>query len=305
MPFRIQRFSAKIALEMLVLVATSAPSLADEICTAHSGLWSDLAIWEGGQIPGAGAKVLIKSGHAVTYDEKSDKVIRGITVAGTLAFATDKDTELNVGLIRIEDRKDYSEEGFECEAHVMKPEASKARPALIVGTQDDPVERNHKALIRLHYVDGMDKNSGPGIVCCSGRMELHGSPLERTWVKLGAAAAKGASTITTQQPVKDWQVGDLSLLTATTRQNKVKKTFKPTLRDGGQTEDRVITAIDGDKLTLDKPLEFEHTADGEYRGDVANLSRNVVIESAQPEVARGHTMFHKYSQGSISYAEFR
>src|SRR4029078_1523118 len=69
--------------------------------------------------------------------------------------------------------------------------------------------------------------------------------------------------------------------------------------------ERLVTATDGDKLTIDKPLEFEHTADGEYRGDVANLSRNVVIESAQPEVARGHTMFHKYSQGSISYAEFR
>jgi hypothetical protein len=37
---------------------------------------------------------------------------------------------------------------------------------------------------------------------------------------------------------------------------------------------------------------------------VANLSRNVVVESADPKQA-GHTMYHKHSAGSIGYAEFR
>src|SRR5207302_7614399 len=36
-----------------------------------------------------------------------------------------------------------------------------------------------------------------------------------------------------------------------------------------------------------------------------NLSRNVVVESADPEKARGHTMYHRDSAGAISYAEFR
>jgi hypothetical protein len=38
---------------------------------------------------------------------------------------------------------------------------------------------------------------------------------------------------------------------------------------------------------------------------VANLTRNVVVESADPDGVRGHTMFHRGSAGSISYAEFR
>src|SRR5438128_10775035 len=80
------------------------------INSARSGPWSAAATWEGGRVPDAGARVLIKTGHAVTYDVKSDKVIRGITISGSLAFATNKDTELNVGLIRIEHREDYSEE---------------------------------------------------------------------------------------------------------------------------------------------------------------------------------------------------
>ena len=41
------------------------------------------------------------------------------------------------------------------------------------------------------------------------------------------------------------------------------------------------------------------------RCEVANLSRNVVIESADPRGVRGHTMYHHGSSGGISYAEFR
>ena len=39
--------------------------------------------------------------------------------------------------------------------------------------------------------------------------------------------------------------------------------------------------------------------------EVANLSRNVIVESAEPARSRGHTMYHRGSAGSISYAEFR
>src|SRR6185295_3077578 len=95
---------------MVIICACLATIQGEEIVnSARCGLWSAAATWEGGRVPGAGARVLIKTGHAVTYDAKSDKVIRGITISGELTFATDKDTELNVGLIRIEDRDDYSE----------------------------------------------------------------------------------------------------------------------------------------------------------------------------------------------------
>src|SRR5262249_40382353 len=98
---------------------------------------------------------------------------------------------------------------------------------------------------------------------------------------------------------------------ATERQYKasqdeaLRNTFKPSTRDLTQTEERVIKAIDGKRVTLDKPLAFEHRGEGYYRGEVANLSRNVVVESADPAKSRGHTMYHRNSAGSISYAEFR
>src|SRR5205085_10683073 len=68
--------------------------------------------------------------------------------------------------------------------------------------------------------------------------------------------------------------------------------------------ERTIQAIDGDRLTLDEPRRGTHRGTGYHLGEVANRSRNVIVEPADPNV-RGHTMYHCYSAGAISYAEFR
>ena len=274
--------------------------------SAASGPWSKPATWEGNQIPTAGARILICPGHIVTYDVSSDAAIRAIQIGGTLTFARDRDTLLNVGLLRIAPGEQYSEEGFECDAHLPKRDANQSRPALEVGTAENPIPVGKTATIRLTYFDAMSKDSCPAIVCCVGRMDLHGAPLTHTWTKLGEPAKTGQSSITTLDPVNDWRVGDRIIVTATTRQNKIKKTFEPTLRGGTvHTDERLITEVKGNQLTLDEPLKFDHVAEGDYRADIANLSRNVIIESADPSIARGHTMYHNDSAGSISYAEFR
>lgn len=278
---------------------------ADWTHSAKSGPWSFADTWQGGKVPTAGAKVLVREGHAVVYDVKSAEAIRTICISGTLSFAADRDTLLNVGLIKIQAGNTPSEHGFDCEAHLVEPDAGKPRAALEVGTPGRPIDAKCKAVIRLVAFEGQDPKSCPAIVCCGGRMDFHGAPLSRTWVKLGAPANAGASEITLAEPVTGWRIGDHLVLSATTRQIKVKKTFRPTVRDNTQTEERTIASIDGDKVKLDRPLEFDHIAQGEYRGDVANLSRNVIVESADPAKMRGHTMYHRHSAGAISYAEFR
>src|SRR5262249_37737048 len=142
-------------------------------------------------------------------------VIRSVHVAGTLTFAADKTTRLNVGLIRIEDADSTDEEGFDCDAHLEEPAAGQPRPALLLGTPDRPIADGARALIRLAYIAGMDKDSCPAIVCCGGRMEFHGAPLSRTWVKLGASAAKGDRVLTLAEPVAGWKAGDRIVVTAT------------------------------------------------------------------------------------------
>jgi len=278
---------------------------AEEIRSAGSGSWSAAATWEKGRVPSEGARVRIREGHRVVYDVVADKPLRSILIGGTLSFAPDRDTRLDVGLINIQAGDAATETGFDCDAHLPAPDPSKPRPALEVGTLERPIDADHSARIRLVYIEGMDKKSCPAIVCCAGRMDFHGAPLSRTWVKLGAPAKTGDAEITLAEPVTGWRKGDRLVLTSTTRQMKSKKTFLASVRDGSQTEERLITAIDGVRVTLDQPLAHDHVADRQYRGEVANLSRNVVVESAAPEIARGHTMYHRDSAGSIHYAEFR
>ena len=277
-----------------------------------SGPWSAESTWDGGKVPTEGARVHVGPGHVVAYDVQSEMPIRAIYVAGTLTFAPDKDTRLDVGVLKIEAGEEPTEEGFDCDAHIEELPAGAVRPALLVGTPEMPIDAKHTALIRLVAFDGQDKQSCPAIVCCGGRMEFHGAPLSRTWVKLGATAKKGDTTVVADaasvgqsrtleaSATSGWRIGDQVILTATHLG-----------RDNGggtdllETEERTITAIDSDRLTIDAPLKHEHLGVGDFRGEVANLSRNVIVESANPDGVRGHTMYHRGSVGSISYAEFR
>jgi hypothetical protein len=264
--------------------------------SARSGSWSAATTWEGGKIPATGARVQIRTGHRVEYDVKSDQVIRSIHIAGTLSFAQDRDTRLDVGLIKIQPGDDASEDGFDCDAHVPASEPAAPKPALEVGTPNRPMPAGHTALIRLTPIKGLDPSSCPAIVCCGGRMDFHGAPMSRTWVKLGETAKAGDNAVTLGEPVAGWRVGDRVVVTATQRSYR---------KHGAFSEVRTIKALDGVRLTLDQPLENEHLGSGDYRGEVANLSRNVVVESADPGGVRGHTMYHRRSAGAISYAEFR
>jgi hypothetical protein len=291
---------------ILCLFLSTSPLLADfpdkakpvppVIRSAQSGPWSAPATWEGSKVPGAGARVLIQTGQHVVYDVKSPHIIRAINVAGTLSFARDRDTLLVVGLIKIQDGEEFSEEGFDCDAHLKAPDPKKERPALEVGTPDRPIDAKYTAVIRLAYIDGMDRQSCPAIVCCGGRMDFHGAAMRQGWVKLGTTAKKGDTVINLAEPVPGWKPGGRIIVTATSYQ---------TYRKPSGTEERTIASIDGNKLTLNQPLEFEHRGEGHFRAEVANLSRNVIVESADSKGERGHTMYHRGSAGAISYAEFR
>lgn len=305
------------------LVASTSFAGPPLVRSAKSGPWSVGTTWDGGKIPATGDRVQIRTGHVVTYDVAADAVIRSIHVAGTLTFARDKDTVLNVGLIKIQPGDDASENGFDCDAHAPAVAPGEARPALEVGTPDAPIPAGTQATIRLHAVDGLDTETCPAIVCCGGRMDIHGAPLARTWVKLGQLARAGEPRIVLPYPLEGWKEGDKLLVVGTSRQVGYLGTRKmptvDTVRGKQSSEVRVATklkkwrgsGVGADDqwqiVSLDEPLQYEHRVSGEYRAEVANLSRNVVVESADPNnpAGRGHTMYHRHSAGSISYAEFR
>src|SRR5438552_15137751 len=126
-------FAGVGTVECASFAADGAPQVpAPLIRSAQSGPWSALATWEGGKLPNKGERVQIRTGHRVVYDlslpvvdretrSYFNPVLRSIHVAGILAFARDRNTRLNVGLIKIQAGDDASEDGFKCDAHVRAP----------------------------------------------------------------------------------------------------------------------------------------------------------------------------------------
>ncbi|HEV7403901.1 MAG TPA: G8 domain-containing protein [Chthoniobacteraceae bacterium] len=272
--------------------------------TTASGRWSDAKTWAGGRVPQAGDRVQIRIGHSVIYDVESADALRMVHVAGTMRFARDRNTRLDVGLLKVSEDEETTEDGFNCHdapaASVDAP-AVLSRATLEMGTAAEPIPAGVTALVRLVYFPGTDPEALPAIINCGGRWEIHGAPLSRTWLKLGAPAEVGATQVTLTEAPTGWRKGDHVIVTAS-KEVYSGRTYR---NKGGQTEERTIVEIAGDQLTLNEPLDYVHYGAGEYRSEVANLSRNVIVESADPAGVRGHTMYHRDSTGGISYAEFR
>ena len=275
--------------------------------SATSGRWSEPSTWERGRVPAGGDRVQVRSGHSVTFDGRVEAPIRSIHVAGTLEFDPDRDALLTVGLIKVQAGDDPTESGLD--AHegmgMGRAVAGTGRPALLVGTAGRPIAAGRSAVIRLAPVDGLDPENCPAILCQGGRMEFHGARVGPTWVKLAKTAEAGTSSVLLERPVEGWKPGDRVIVTATRRQYHRNEALTPRVRQAPRTEERTIRAIEGAALTLDAPLANAHIAEGDLRGEVALLSRNVVVESSDPDGVRGHTMYHRDSVGSISFAEFR
>ena len=275
--------------------------------SAKSGAWSEPATWANGRAPKAGDRVQVRAGHTIVYDAASTNAIRMIHVAGTFAFSREKSTRLEVGLIKIEPGETTTEDGFDCHVDAPTGAQSGTMPVLEIGSAERPIPAGVTTLIRLVHFEGMNRETLPAIINCGGRWETHGAPMNRTWLKLGATAKAGDASMKLAGAVTGWRAGDKILITSSNESYGSGNTFRQSAKSPRkvQTEERRITALAGDQVTLDRALDYAHLGEGEYRSEAANLSRNVVIESAAPDGVRGHTMFHRDSTGGISYAEFR
>jgi len=276
--------------------------------SARSGAWSAADTWEGERVPRSGDFVQVRAGHTVVYDLAAGPALRMIHVAGTLTFSREKSTRLEVGLLKVAPGETTTEDGFDCHEAPLVATSAGPRPVLEIGTPDRPIPRGVRATIRLRFFPGTNRDSLPALVVCGGRWEAHGMPLRRTWLPLAQPAPAGAHTVTLAESVADWQVGDRILILSSASQGpEAGATFRP--RANRQkpvgTEERTLVAVDGATLTLDRPLRNPHLRVGAFLPEVANLSRNVIVESAEPQGVRGHTMYHQGSAGGLSYAEFR
>src|SRR5690606_17060028 len=222
------------------------------------GLWSDSSTWSGGNVPQAGDIVTIGAGLDVVLDV-SPPDLSGVNVNGKLSFSNDSDLTLTTEWIVLTGELQI---GTEASPHTAN--------ATITLTDNNPNE---------NPMAGMGDR---GIMISGGTLNLHGNRTN-TWTKLSATAEAGSSTIEVLN-ADQWQVGDEIVLASTD--------FEPR-----QAEKRRITAISGNTITLDEPLEYMHygeiTFDVDQRGEVGLLTRNIKIhatEDAEQSYFGGHIM---------------
>src|SRR6187551_2140010 len=228
-----------------------------EAAQAKATRWSDKATWPSKKVPVAGEKVEIASGKEVILDV-SPPALGGLTINGKLSFSDKSDLELNTEWIMVHGE-------------------------LAVGTEATPF--THKATITLTDNVKNEQMMGMGdrgIMLSGGTLNLHGDRTN-TWTKLSATAAAGATSIQVLN-ASGWRVGDEIVLASTDY-------------DPRQAERRTIAAISGNRITLDKKLDYMHfgriTFKVDERGEVGLLTRNIKIQAsadAEQSFLGGHIM---------------
>ncbi len=256
-----------------------------------NGNWSDASTWRGGKVPGNGAKVLIGDNLNVKYDAQSDARLKTIRVDGQLDFATQQNTKMVI------------------DTFVVSPSGT-----LTVGTKQNPVAGNVDAEIWIADNGKIDRRWDPtqisrGLIS-HGEVEIYGQE-KASHVKVSKNAMAGDQELVLGEAPKNWQVGDSLVLTGT---KHVPSKWNPQKREmewqGTQDEELTIKAINGNRVTLDRPLTYDHdTPRSDLKAYVTNFSRNVSITSENadrlPSNQRGHVMFMHSDDVDVRYAEFR
>lgn len=255
------------------------------------GAWSDPATWYEGRIPDAGAKVLIPEAISVTYDSTSEASLFTVRVDGKVDFATDTDTLMKVDTFVVS-----------------------TTGKLNIGTEANPVQQGVSAQIVIADNGPIDVTWDPMLlsrgVISHGEVQIHGQE-KASHLKVSTDAMQGDTQLVLEAAPEGWQVGDQLVLTGTHYVGwQWDNDAAAMVYKGTEDEEVTVTAIDGNVITLDRPLTYDHdTPRDDLDAYVANYSRNVVIatENADdvPVHQRGHTMFMHSDNIDIRYAEFQ
>ncbi len=173
-----------IVLARLVLLLTLSVPLASTAASAARSVdkvlrWSDAATW-GGEVPAAGADVVVPAGATVLLDTDT-AALGNLAIEGTLRFAA-ADVELKAAAIQVSG-------------------------TLQIGSAAEP--HQHRATITLTGAPLGRGNDGiaRGLNVQGGTLELHGAVPQPVWTRLGDHASAGASQLTLASAA-NWRAGD-------------------------------------------------------------------------------------------------
>ena len=253
------------------------------ISATASGNWSSASTWSGNRVPTSSDTVMIPAGATVTVDS-TNAVADNVCPNGELNFATNVNTQLKVTTLLVYDNG-----------------------SLKIGTQSNPISPNvtAKIVIADKPIDTTIDPSqyGHGLLGL-GAVTMHGAKKNPTFVRLATEPKAGDTSFQFSEPVSGWSAGDKMYL-PDTRQPVVGATSP----DQSETVTLNSVAADGKSAAFSPALQFNHlgarNADGvvEILPHVANLTRNVIIDSENLNGVRGHVLFTYRANIDVRYVE--
>lgn len=242
---------------------------ATSVCPAGAARWSKPATW-GGTVPVAGASVIVPAGKTIALDV-SPPALKSLQVDGRLVVCR-RDTQLTAGWIVV-------------------------RGLLQAGTADAPFEQHLTMTLTAIPDDDPPGGLGTrGILVVDGQLELHGRQRAVPWTHLAAPVAAGAASLTVEGEV-DWEVGDLIAITTTDWFGPSIAEFLP-ITSIERHEGRTTLGVRVEPFPIRAPRwgSLQHASSTgvslepatassaaptvlDERAEVANLTRNIVVQS--------------------------
>ena len=199
-----------------------------------------------------------------TVEPPADGTFDCVEVAGTLKFSRSRDTVLKV-------------------THLFVLPGG----VLDMGTEANPLpaDRRIELIIRDVPIDtGRDPFQWGNGFLNFARRDCWGAP-KLAWTTLTTGVAAAQTTVTLSEDPQGWRVGDELLF---------PDMDIPDARGPRRERSVTVASLSGRTITLSKPLDHDHFAQVDPDGNivtlpyVANLTRNIVIRSENPNGTRGH-----------------
>lgn len=240
----------------------------------ESGVWSNPSTW-GGQTPSNGARIHIPEGREVLVDGLIGGRFKSLRLDGKLKFAVDVSTLIQVETI-----------------------VGSTTGVLEIGTEAEPVQASVEAQIIFIDEGPIDLKAdfqqySKGLIMM-GKTDVHGAQ-KNSWMPLAQAPHAGDLFLQLSEFPSGWKVGDAVVIAGTDRDNPLSD------------EKRVVASISGKTIGLDSALVRDHLppVGTDFEVHLANLGRNVIFASENPEIARrGHVMFAHNLDVRLEYLRF-
>src|SRR2546427_6904524 len=241
---------------------------APTITSVATGAWSNPSTWSPARVPAVNDIINVASGTTVTYDIVSDVALNCLAVNGRLTFRADVSTRIKVGTFM------FMAAGSLDVGTAASPVAPGVTAEIIIANQPlnataDP-EQFGTALIGL------------------GKITMHGTVKTPTFSRVTVEPRAGNTTLTLEQAVTGWRVGD-RLMLPDTRHLKWNEVSGWRIA-APQWEERTVAGIsaDGRVITLNAGLTYDHLGARDVPGalrflpHLGNPARNVVVRSESP-----------------------